>query len=207
MSGATADRVSSPRMSGARRLLHAAGFRERALDLCLVLPIIGLLVVFLGYPFLYGLDLSLHQTEGFAVTGWVGLEHYVRALTGDAVFRQGLANTLVLTGAAVVLQIGIGLGLAVLVAESRRGRTLFRIAFVAPFVLAPVAAGAVWKFMYAPFFGIVPSIGKALGLDLSTVAPLADPNLALWAVALVFAWRFAGFSDGRVSRRNPIDSP
>jgi ABC-type sugar transport system permease subunit len=171
-----------------------AGRRERALDLALLLPIIGLLAAFLFYPLVYGLDLSVNATEGFEVTGPVGLEHYARALLGDAVFRQGLVNTLVFTAAAVVLQTGLGLALAVLVAETRRGRTLFRIAFVMPFVLAPVAAGTVWKFMYAPFFGIVPSVGGALGLDLPGVAPLADPAIALWAIVLVFAWRFAGFS-------------
>ncbi len=182
-------------MDGSRSLsMTAAGRRERALDLALLVPVLGLLAVFLFYPLLYGLDLSVNRTEGFEVVGSAGLEHYARALFGDAVFRQGLANTLVFTAAAVLLQTGVGLGLAVLVAETRRGRTLFRIAFVAPFVLAPVAAGTVWKFMYAPFFGIAPSIGGALGLDLSGVAPLADPAFALWAIVLVFAWRFAGFS-------------
>lgn len=172
----------------------AAGHREHLLDLTLLLPVIGLLAVFLFYPLVYGLDLSLNRTDGFEVTGPVGLEHYARALFGDAVFRQGLANTVVFTAAAVVLQTGLGLLLAVLVAEAHWGRTLFRAAFVAPFVLAPVAAGMVWKFMDAPFFGIVPSIGGALGLNLSTFAPLADPNTALWAIVLAFVWRFAGFS-------------
>jgi raffinose/stachyose/melibiose transport system permease protein len=172
----------------------AAGRRERALDLVPLLPIVLLMAVFLFYPFVYGLDLSLNRTEGPEVTGTVGLEHYARALLGDAVFRTGVVNTLLLTVAAVVLQTGIGLGLAVLLTEARGGRTLFQLAFVAPFVLAPVAAGMVWKFMYAPFFGIVPSMGAAVGADLSTFAPLADPALALWAIVLVFAWRFAGFS-------------
>jgi ABC-type sugar transport system permease subunit len=180
------DELRSDRVTAARR--------ERALDLALIVPVMGLLAAFLFYPLVYGLDLSVNRTEGFEVIGSAGLEHYARALFGDAVFRQGLANTLVFTAAAVVLQTGLGLVLAVLVAETRRGRTLFRIAFVVPFVLAPVAAGTVWKFMYAPFFGIVPAVGAALGLDLSGVAPLADPATALWAIVIVFAWRFAGFS-------------
>jgi raffinose/stachyose/melibiose transport system permease protein len=61
-------------------------------------------------------------------------------------------------------------------------------------VLAPAAVGAVWKFLYAPFFGIVPTLGSALGLDTTTVAPLADPNTALWAIMAAFLWRFAGFN-------------
>lgn len=182
-------------MDGAvRSWLVPARRKERALDLALLLPLLALLAIFLFYPLLYGIDLSLNRTDGFEVTAPAGLENYARALFGDAVFRQGLGNTLILTVAAVVIQTGLGFVLAMLVAESGRGRTLFRVAFVAPFVLAPVAAGTVWKFMYAPFYGIAPSIGGALGVDLTQAAPLADPSLALWAVVVVFAWRFAGFS-------------
>lgn len=182
-------------MDGARRSwLIPARRKERALDLALLLPVLGLLAIFLFYPLVYGLDLSLNRTDGFEVTAPAGLANYARALLGDAVFRQGLGNTLVMTVAAVILQTGVGFLVAMLVAGSGRGRTLFRIAFVAPFVLAPVAAGSVWKFMYAPFYGIVPSIGSALGVDLGQAAPLADPSLALWAIVIVFAWRFAGFS-------------
>jgi raffinose/stachyose/melibiose transport system permease protein len=181
-------------MEGARLSLLAAGRKERMLDLALLLPVIALLAAFLFYPLLYGLDLSLNRTDGFDVTAPVGLENYARALLGDAVFRQGLANTVVLTVAAVLVQTALGFLLATLLAETRRGQSLFRVAFVAPFVLAPVAAGTVWEYMYAPFFGVVPSIGRAFGIDLAQVAPLADPGIALWAIVVVLAWRFAGFS-------------
>ena len=76
----------------------------------------------------------------------------------------------------------------------KRGRTFFTFVFFAPFVLAPVAVGAVWKFLYAPFFGIVPTVGSALGLDTQTIAPLADADTALWAIMAAFVWRFAGFT-------------
>jgi raffinose/stachyose/melibiose transport system permease protein len=182
-------------MDGARRSwLVPARRRERTLDLALLMPVIGLLALFLFYPLLYGIDLSLSRTEGLEVTAPAGLDNYARALLGDAVFRQGLLNTLLLTIAAVILQTGLGFLLAVLVTESSGGWALFRVAFVAPFILAPAAAGMVWKFMYAPFYGIVPSIGTALGVDLARAAPLADPGLALWAIVIVLAWRFAGFS-------------
>jgi raffinose/stachyose/melibiose transport system permease protein len=103
-------------------------------------------------------------------------------------------NTVLFTGAAVMLQTGPGLLLAVLVAGQKRGQALVRFVFFMPFVLAPVAVGEVWKFLYAPFFGIVPTVGSALGLDTATVAPLADPNTALWAIMAAFLWRFSGFN-------------
>ena len=64
----------------------------------------------------------------------------------------------------------------------------------AVFHQALVAVGAVWKFLYAPFFGILPTVGSAIGLDTQTIAPLADPHTALWAIMIAFLWRFSGFS-------------
>jgi raffinose/stachyose/melibiose transport system permease protein len=174
-----------------RLLGHAT---RRLADLAFLLPVLAVLAVFLVYPLLYGLDLSLHRTDGFEVTGPSGLDNYVRAIAGDSVFQRGLLNTLVFTALAVVLQIGLGLLLAHLVLGVRRGRALLQLAFVAPFVLATVAVGAVWKFVYAPFFGLVPGLGAALGADTSAVAPLGDPNTALWAILVAFLWRFAGFA-------------
>jgi ABC-type sugar transport system permease subunit len=168
--------------------------RERAIDLLFLVPTLALLGVFLFYPLAYGIVLSVHDTKGFDLTGFVGLDHYAHAILGDAVFHQALLNTILFTGAAVVLQVGLGLVLAVLVADVRRGRTLFRLAFFLPFVLASVAVGEVWKFLYAPYFGVVPTVGSALGFSSLTFAPLADAHWALWAIMAAFLWRFAGFA-------------
>jgi raffinose/stachyose/melibiose transport system permease protein len=167
--------------------------REGAVDLLFLLPTLAILAGFLFYPLVYGIVLSLHDTKGFELTKFVGLEHYARALLGDAVFHRSLVNTFAFTGAAVVLLTGLGLFLAVLVADVRRGRTFFRVVFFAPFVLASLAVGEAWKFLYAPFFGILAVTGSALGFHAQAVAPLADADTALWAILVAFLWRFAGF--------------
>lgn len=196
------DRVGAPTYRaagisplGGTRLASPRRFdRDGAIDLLFLAPTLALLVGLLAYPLASGIALSLHSARGFELTGFVGLENYVRAIFGDAVFHRSLVNTVMFAAGAVVLQIGVGLLLAVAVADIRRGRTLFLLAFSAPFVLATVAVGAVWKFMYAPYFGLVPTVGGALGLDTSTVAPLADTDTALWAILAAFVWRFAGFT-------------
>ncbi len=168
--------------------------REGAIDLLFVVPVLVVLVAFLGYPLAYGLVLSVHDTQGFDLAAFVGLDHYVRAILGDAVFHRSVVNTILFTAVAVVLQTGLGLCLAVLVAETRRGQGFFRVVFFLPVILAPVAVGVVWKFLYAPFFGIVATVGAAVGLDTRTVAPLQDADTALWAVMVAFLWRFTGFT-------------
>jgi raffinose/stachyose/melibiose transport system permease protein len=168
--------------------------RERAIDLLFLLPVLVILAGFLFYPLVYGIVLSLHDTRGFEVTTFVGLDHYAHAILGDAVFHRALLNTVLFTAVAVVLQTGLGLFLALLVAEGKRGTTFFQFAFFAPFVLASVAVGAVWRFLLAPYFGIAATVGSALGLATLTVAPLADADWALWAIMAAFLWRFAGFN-------------
>ena len=183
-----------PGAIGIRSVAGRRSRREGVIDLLFLVPILVVLGAFLLYPLGYGIVLSVHDSQGFELTSFVGLDHYARAILGDAVFQRSLLNTILFTGVAVVLQIGLGLFLAVLVADGKRGRTFFQFAFFLPFVLAPVAVGAVWKFLYAPFFGIVPTVGAALGWDTQTVAPLADADAALWAIMAAFLWRFAGFT-------------
>ena len=168
--------------------------RERIIDLLLILPLLLVLAGFLVYPLVYGVVLSLHESRGFELGSFIGADHFVRAVVGDAVFHRSLVNTLVFTIVAVVLQTGLGLCLAVLVTGVGRGTRVLQFAFFAPFVVASVAVGAVWKFLYAPFFGVGATLGSALGLDTETVAPLADTDTALWAVMGAFLWRFAGFT-------------
>ena len=168
--------------------------REGGIDLLFLLPVLVILAGFLFYPLVYGIVLSLHDTQGFDLTNFVGLDHYAHAIFGDAVFHRALVNTVLFTGAAVVLQTALGLFLAVLVVGAKRGRTFFQIAFFVPFVLASIAVGSVWKFLYAPYFGVIATVGSALGFHTQTIAPLADADWALLAVLVAFLWRFAGFN-------------
>jgi raffinose/stachyose/melibiose transport system permease protein len=168
--------------------------REGAIDLLFLLPVLAILAVFLLYPLVYGVVLSLHDTRGFELSNFVGLDHYAHAILGDAVFQRSLLNTFLFTGVAVVLLTGLGLFLAVLVADVRRGTRFLQFVFFAPFFLAPVAVGAVWKFLYAPYFGVAATVGSALGFHTQTIAPLADADVALWAILAAFLWRFAGFN-------------
>ena len=163
-------------------------------DLVFVVPVLALLGGFLFYPLVYGIGLSLHDGQGADAARFVGIEHFARAVLGDAVFHRSLLNTVLFTGAAVVLQTGIGFLLAVLVSGVRQGRTLLLVAFFAPFILASVAVGAVWKFLYAPFFGVAATVGAAFGIEASAIAPLADERTALLAILAAFLWRFTGFT-------------
>jgi len=96
-----------------------------------------------GPAIVYGVVLSVHDTKGFDLTRFVGIDHYVRAILGDAVFQRSLLNPVLFTGVAVLLQTGPGLLLAVPLVGGRRGLAFVLFAFFAPFLLAPVPVGGV----------------------------------------------------------------
>jgi ABC-type sugar transport system permease subunit len=163
-------------------------------NLVWVLPVFALLAVLLVYPLASGLQLSLQRTTGSPQSDFVGLNNYVEAVTGDGIFHQAVANTVVFTIAAIVLQTAIGLLIAILISELRQGRLPYRMIFFAPVVLSSAAVGSVWQWVYAPIFGPLTNLLAALGLAEVSSSLLATQATALWAIMGAFVWRWAGFN-------------
>jgi multiple sugar transport system permease protein len=167
---------------------------ERRFALALFLPALLLLVgtttlplVYLVWTSLQRIDLSMPWLSGFA-----GLENYAK-LGADARFWHSLALTFIYTGVTVVLQVVVGLGLALLVMQVRAGQALLRIAAILPIVLAPVVAGLFWRsLVLAPDFGVMDFLTRALGLG--SFNWLGDPQLALVSVIAIHTWQWTPFA-------------
>jgi raffinose/stachyose/melibiose transport system permease protein len=156
--------------------------------------VFALLACVLAYPLVSGLRLSLQRTTGLGRGEFVGLDNYVEALLRDGIFHQALGNTVAFTMVAIVLETGVGLVLAILISELRRGRLPYRMIFFAPVVLSAAAVGSVWQWMYAPYFGLFTNAAAALGLAEVSSSMLASQATALWAIMGAFVWRWAGFN-------------
>lgn len=167
---------------------------DNALNLLWVLPVFVLLSAALVYPLASGLLLSLQRTSGSGRIEFIGLGNYIEAVFRDDTFHQAVGNTIAFTLAAIALQTGVGLLLAILISEVRRGRLPYRMVFFAPVVLSAAAVGSVWQWMYAPYFGLFTNALAALGLADVSSSLLASQATALWAIMGAFVWRWAGFN-------------
>jgi multiple sugar transport system permease protein len=133
------------------------------------------------------IDLSMPWLTGFA-----GLENYAK-LGSDARFWGSLGLTFIYTATTVVLQVAVGLGLALLVMQVKAGQGLLRVAAILPIVLAPVVAGLFWRsLVLAPDFGIMDFFTRALGLG--SYNWLGDPHLALVSVIAIHTWQWTPFA-------------
>lgn len=168
--------------------------QERRFALALFAPAFLLLVVtttaplvFLGWNSLQRLDLSMPWLSGFA-----GLDNYAK-LGADPRFWNSLWLTLVYTASTVVLQVLVGLALALLVMQIPRGQGLLRVAAILPIVLAPVVVGLFWRtLVLSPDVGLVDLVTRALGMGSHNW--LGDPQLALISVIAIHTWQWTPFA-------------
>jgi multiple sugar transport system permease protein len=171
---------------------HAA--RERRFAAALLAPAFMALVATTTFPLLYlawtsaqRMDLAMPFMDGY-----VGLANY-RELLADSRFWWSLLVSLIYTGSTVVLQVVIGLALALFVMEMKRGQALFRFVAILPVVLSPAVVGMVWRtFMLAPEFGVVDYLSITAGLGSQNW--LGDPTLALISVVVIHTWQWTPFA-------------
>ncbi|MES9541707.1 MULTISPECIES: sugar ABC transporter permease [unclassified Actinomadura] len=146
------------------------------------------------YPSASGIVYAFTDWNGIGDRSFVGVDNFERLLRDDAA-RGSLVNTLLLTVAIVFVQNGIGLLLALGVHARIKSRTVLRVVFFAPAVVSPVMVAFLWKYVYnpAPDAGLNGILG-AVGLGSLRQDWLGDPSLALWSVAGMVIWQFAGYS-------------
>jgi raffinose/stachyose/melibiose transport system permease protein len=92
---------------------------------------------------------------------------------------------------SLAVQLPLALAMAVLLADKLRGAVAFRMIFFLPYILADVAAGLIWRFMFDGDYGLISKVSQALGG--APVYLLADRQWAYVAVLVVIVWKYFGF--------------
>ena len=161
--------------------------RNHRSALVLLAPACALFAIVTIYPLGRTLLLSFFETEySFEGARFVGLGNYA-ALASDSFFRQATWNTIVFTLMATAAEIGLGLGLALLLARDFPGRFIVIPALIAPFVLSTMVVTAIWSAWFHYDFGFLNNVLRAANLQ--PVPWLFAPSLALSSIALVDVWQ------------------
>lgn len=168
--------------------------REKRFAAALLAPAFMALIATTTFPLLFlvwistqRMDLAMPFMDGF-----VGLENYTQ-LFADPRFWESLVLSLVYTVGTVVLQVIIGLALALFVIRMKRGQALFRIVAILPVVLSPAVVGMVWRsFMLTPEFGVIDYLAITAGLGSKNW--LGDPTLAMISVIVIHTWQWTPFA-------------
>lgn len=165
----------------ARRALRAYAF---------IAPVLVFFCVFLLVPCVWLLWGTFHSGGVYGDSEWVGLGNWRETFT-DPLVRTTIGNTLEYALLSIPAVFAIGLGLALLLVNVRRGGATLRMILYFPTLAPLVLVGSVWLFVIHPDFGILNIGSRSLGGP--TVNWLGDADLALPTIAMVEVWRGIGF--------------
>jgi multiple sugar transport system permease protein len=109
----------------------------------------------------------------------------------DEVFRIAVWNTFKFATASVIIEVALGLALAILVSSIQSFKGVIRTLLIVPILMPPVAIGSMWKLMYSFDFGVLNQI--VTGAGFAPVNWTGSTALALWSVVLVDVWHWTPF--------------
>lgn len=156
-------------------------------------PFLVVYLLFLVGPVLIGLLISLFNTTTVkgGLGSWVGLSNYRDVLSSSDFWASMWHSTLftLLTTPFLVL---LPLLFAVLASRMRHGKTFYRLAFFAPYVVPSAAVALIFAWMYAPQIGLVGKAFSAVGLTAPNF--LGSTSGGWFAVTLLTVWWTFGFN-------------
>jgi multiple sugar transport system permease protein len=180
--------VGAPNRGPVTRLLED----ERWLAAVLLLPTVVLLGLFIAYPFVEGVVLSVTDAKVGVAGKFVGMANFDK-LWNDSIFRVAVGNTFVYTAVTTVFKLALGLWLAMLLNRHFKGKALTRAFILLPFIIPTVLSTFAWKWMFDPTFSVINWTLFRLSLITGRINWLGDPTLAMISVIIVNVWRGVPF--------------
>ncbi|MYF88568.1 MAG: sugar ABC transporter permease [Boseongicola sp. SB0676_bin_33] len=158
-----------------------------------LLPALTIYILFAIYPTISVVEYSFTDWDGISrERDFVGLANYERLFT-DKIFWAAFRNTFVWSGVVIVINVGLGLVIAAMLARVWKARLLIQTCIVLPVVISPMAVATIWRWLYQPT-GAINQVLEAVGLGGLATPWLGSPDAVLYALALAHSWSTIGLS-------------
>lgn len=158
-----------------------------------LLPASALMIIFGIYPLLYALWLSLHKRNPVTRANIFDPTHNWLKAFGDARVWDAIATTFLYTGIALIVQLVLGLLIALLLDSDRKGYGVLRALMTLPLVVPPAVTGMMFLLMLDGSFGVLSRSLYAVGLLSPQYPILATASTALAGVLLADIWQWTPF--------------
>jgi len=157
-------------------------------------PALTLFLVFVVWPIARAVQFSLYRWKGFGpLVDFVGLQNYVSVLSNE-VFTGAFRHNMVIVVLSILVQLPLGLAIALLLNRKMRGQGVLRTVIFVPYVLSEVIAGVVWLQLLQPQYGVVDTLLGAVGISGPEQGWLGTPEVALYTVFVVLTWKYLGLA-------------
>jgi len=153
-------------------------------------PTVFILLALTIFPFFFSLWLTFSKVTfiGGINIQFAGLRNWAR-LFEDERFYNAISNTLIIVFAAVSMEYLLGLGLAILLSNSKiKGRGFFRMLYLTPMMLAPIAVGYMGRMMFNFNRGPVNHLLRQVGFP--PVEWLTNTQTAIYSIIMMDIWQW-----------------
>ena len=118
---------------------------------------------------------------------FIGLKNFIE-LFQDKIFFKAIQNNIIWTLLFLTIPVCIGMLAAMLLLSRKKTRSIYQVAFLIPYVLAPSVNAMLWlNVVFSPVSGVL-SVFRNMGFDISS--PLADMKTAIYGCAAVDIWHY-----------------
>lgn len=167
-------------------------FSSKRTIVLFVLPTLLLYSVFVLFPILYNVYMSLFRTDLMSPGKFVGLQNFSN-LFRDKFFQMALGNNLLLVIGSFLAHLPLALFFANALFHKIKGSKVFQTVFFMPTVICGVAVGLMFQMVYNVDFGIVNKFLDLLNLSELKRPWLSDESTVMIALIFVVMWRFVGY--------------
>lgn len=166
---------------------------DLTLAIFFMLPAIVFIVILQLYPIGRAFLYSFQERHMLDVAGkFVGFQTYIETLK-DPNFWNSLKLTIFWVVSVIILQLIIGVGLALLFNNQFRLTTISRGLVILPYLVATIVATTIFKFMFNTSYGIVNEILMTLKIIRQPIPWLSSPSGAFLSVTFLTFWRYFPF--------------
>ena len=168
--------------------------REQRTGWILVLPGLIMLLLVFAYPILRAFWLSFYtQNLGTQLQRiFSGFSNYQRMI-GDGRFWQIMWNTTIFTASSVILELILGIAVAMVLNQAFRGRGIVRTITLMPWALPTALMGIAWAWIFNDQYGVINDILRRLGIIETGISWLSNAVLAMVAVVSADVWKTTPF--------------
>ena len=174
----------------ARRTATLAGWldRQSVFSWLMMAPPLLFLAALVGYPFCYGILLSLQDRPVAHAGTFVGLKNFATNLH-DPLFWRVALNTFVYTAVATLLKMVGGLALALAMNQQFPLKNLVQALMLLPFIVPTVLSTVAWMWILDPAFSVLNWLLVLVGIPKPGPSWLGNPLLAMVSIIVINTWR------------------
>ena len=173
--------------------LNSAQAATNRFGIGMLTPTLIVLLVMTAYPLIFTFVYSFtdyNYLKGTENASFVLFDNYV-SLFKNGYFQQAVWNTIKFTILAVVLEMALGLLIAVFVNSLKRGQKIMRTLLLLPYLLPAVTVALSWRMMPSANYGIINQFLKGLGLPVFNW--FMDTKTAFGTILLIDVWQNVPF--------------